>query len=89
MNPTSLLSLANFLSSTEPRVKSPPHSSPPPLVTALTHKINLLNEKDLPGVCVTAHWLAGRVLPLKKQVYLGWDSETRLEKPMKRLLWNF
>jgi hypothetical protein len=32
-----------------------------------------LKENDLMGVCVPAHWLAHRVIPLKKQVHLGWE----------------
>jgi hypothetical protein len=39
----------------------------------LTNKINLLKEHGLTGVCVATHWLARRVIPLKKQVHLGWE----------------
>jgi hypothetical protein len=42
-------------------------------VVAFTNKINLLKERDLTRVCVAAHWLARRVLPLKKQVHPGWE----------------
>jgi hypothetical protein len=38
---------------------------------ALTNKINLLKEHDLTQICVAAHWLARRVIPLKKQVHSG------------------
>jgi hypothetical protein len=44
-----------------------------PHVTNLTNKINLLKEHDLTGVCVAAHWLARRVLSLKKQVHPSWE----------------
>jgi hypothetical protein len=44
-----------------------------PHVTALTNKINLLKEHVLTGVCVATHWLARRVVPLKKQVHPGWE----------------
>jgi hypothetical protein len=40
---------------------------------ALTNKINLLKERGLTGVCMATQWLARRVLPLKKQVHLGWE----------------
>jgi hypothetical protein len=40
---------------------------------ALTNMINLLKECSLTGVCVAAHWLACRVIPLKKQVHPGWE----------------
>jgi hypothetical protein len=39
----------------------------------LTNKINLLKEHVLTGVCVATHWLARRVVPLKKQVHPGWE----------------
>jgi hypothetical protein len=42
-------------------------------VAALIDKVNLLKEKGLTGVCVTTHWLACRVQPLKKQVHPGWE----------------
>jgi hypothetical protein len=42
-----------------------------PQVAALTNKVNLLKEKGLTRVCVTAHWMVCRVRPLKKQVHLG------------------
>jgi hypothetical protein len=32
-----------------------------------------MKEHDLNGVCVVTHWLAHRVLPLKKQVHPGWE----------------
>jgi hypothetical protein len=32
-----------------------------------------LKENDLTGVCVPAHWLAHRVIPLKKQVHPRWE----------------
>jgi hypothetical protein len=44
-----------------------------PHVTALTKKINLLKERSLTGACMAAHWLAHRVIHLKKQVHLGWE----------------
>jgi hypothetical protein len=37
-----------------------------PQVAALTNKISILKEHDLTGVCVVVHWLAHRVVPLKK-----------------------
>jgi hypothetical protein len=40
---------------------------------ALTNKINLLKERSLTGACMAAHWLAHRVVPLKKQVQPGWE----------------
>jgi hypothetical protein len=40
---------------------------------ALTNKINLLKERALTGVCVATHWLACRVIPLKKQAHSGWE----------------
>jgi hypothetical protein len=39
----------------------------------LTNKINFLKERGLTGVCVATHWLAYRVIPLKKQVHPGWE----------------
>jgi hypothetical protein len=42
-------------------------------VATLTNKINLLKEHGLTRGCVAAHWLASRVLPLKKQVHPGWE----------------
>jgi hypothetical protein len=42
-----------------------------PHVIALTNKINLLKERGLIGVCVPAHWLSHRVIPLRKQVQPG------------------
>jgi hypothetical protein len=42
-----------------------------PHVTALTNKINTLKESGLTRVCIAAHWLARRVIPLKKQVHPG------------------
>jgi hypothetical protein len=44
-----------------------------PHVSTLTNKINHLKEHGLIGVCVATHWLARRVLPLKKEVHLGWE----------------
>jgi hypothetical protein len=44
-----------------------------PQVIALTNKINALKERGLTGVCVAAHWLPRRVIPLKKHVYSGWE----------------
>jgi hypothetical protein len=41
-------------------------------VVALTSKINLL-EEGLIGVYVATHWLAHRVLSLKKQVHPVWE----------------
>jgi hypothetical protein len=43
------------------------------MIMALTNKVNALKEHCLTGVCVAAHWLAHRVIPLKKQVHLGWE----------------
>jgi hypothetical protein len=43
-----------------------------PHVRVLTNKINLLKECGLTGVCVTVHWLARQVAPLKKQVHPSW-----------------
>jgi hypothetical protein len=37
-----------------------------PNVTALTNNVNLLKECGLTGVFVAAHWLACKVVPLKK-----------------------
>jgi hypothetical protein len=48
-------------------------------VAALTNKINHLKEQGLTGVSVAAHWLARRVLPLKKQVHLGWEYNRLLD----------
>jgi hypothetical protein len=44
-----------------------------PHVLALTKKINLWKERGLTRVCVAAHWLARRVVPLKKEVHLCWE----------------
>jgi hypothetical protein len=44
-----------------------------PHVMALTNKMNLLKVRGLTRVCVAAHWLARRVIPLKNQVHLGWE----------------
>jgi hypothetical protein len=44
-----------------------------PHVTALTNKINILKEHGLTRVCVATHWLAHRVIPLKKQIHPGWE----------------
>jgi hypothetical protein len=44
-----------------------------PQVAALTNKINHLEDQGLRRVCVAAHWLAHRVLPLKKQIHPGWE----------------
>jgi hypothetical protein len=44
-----------------------------PHVAALTSKINLLKERGLTGVWVSAHWLARHIIPLKKHVHLGWE----------------
>jgi hypothetical protein len=32
-----------------------------------------LKEHGLTGVCVAVHWLAHRVVSLKKQVHPGWE----------------
>jgi hypothetical protein len=56
---------------------------------ALTIKINFLKEHDLTGVCMAAHWLARRVVPLKKQVHPGWEYsrvQDQLRRPARRLL---
>jgi hypothetical protein len=42
-------------------------------VAALTNKINILKEHGLIGVYVAVCWPAHRVIPLKKQVHLGWE----------------
>jgi hypothetical protein len=44
-----------------------------PHVVALSNKTNHLKEQGLTRVCVATHWLARRVLPLKKQIHLGWE----------------
>jgi hypothetical protein len=44
-----------------------------PQVAALTNKVNTLKEPCLIGVYVAAHWLARRVVPLKKQVHPYWE----------------
>jgi hypothetical protein len=44
-----------------------------PQVASLTNEMNHLKEQVLTGVCVAAHWLACRVLPLKKQIHLPWE----------------
>jgi hypothetical protein len=51
-----------------------------PHVTALTNKINLLKERGLIGVCVPAHWLSHRVIPLRKQVQPG-KEYSRFQDP--------
>jgi hypothetical protein len=48
----------------------------------LTNKISLLKERGLTGVYVAAHWLACRVILLKKQVYLGCEY-TRVQDPTR------
>jgi hypothetical protein len=53
-----------------------------PHVAALTNKVNLLKERDLIGVCVAAHWLTHRVVPLKKQVHPDWEY-SRVEDPTR------
>jgi hypothetical protein len=53
--------------SEEPTLLELPH------VAALTNKINLLKEHHLTGVCMAAHWLACRAIPLKKPVHPGWE----------------
>jgi hypothetical protein len=35
-----------------------------PHVATSTNKVNLVKERNLTGVCVTAHWLSLRVVPL-------------------------
>jgi hypothetical protein len=44
-----------------------------PHVATLTNKFNFLKERGLSGVCVAAHWLACRVIPLKKQFQPSWE----------------
>jgi hypothetical protein len=44
-----------------------------PQVAALANKVNILKDKGLTCGCVTAHWLACRVQPLKKQIHPGWE----------------
>jgi hypothetical protein len=39
----------------------------------MTNKINHLKEQGLTELYVATHWLAHRVLPLKKQVHPGWE----------------
>jgi hypothetical protein len=65
MRTTNLASL--LFQSEEPMPLELPH------VVALSNKINLLKERSLIRVCVAAHWLAHRVLLLKKQVHPGWE----------------
>jgi hypothetical protein len=43
------------------------------LVVALTNKVNALKEHDLTGVYVATHWLAHRIILLKKQVHPRWE----------------
>jgi hypothetical protein len=42
---------------------------------------NLLPSKEcgLTGVCVAVHWLAHRVIPLKKHVHPGWEYSGLLD----------
>jgi hypothetical protein len=42
-----------------------------PIVATLGNRVNDLKRHDLTSVYVAAHWLAHRVMPLKKQVHLG------------------
>jgi hypothetical protein len=56
-----------------------------PHIATLTNKINALKERDLRGVCVAAHWLAHRVIPLKKQVHSGWEYSGTV--PLRRSGW--
>jgi hypothetical protein len=51
-------------------------------VAALTNKINILKARDLTGVCMAAHWLARRVIPLKKHVHPGWQYN-RVQDPTR------
>jgi hypothetical protein len=53
-----------------------------PHVVALTNKINLLKKRGLTRVCMATHWLALRVITLKKQVLLGWEYN-RVEDPTR------
>jgi hypothetical protein len=48
-------------------------------VAALANKFNHLKEEGLIGVYVAAHWLTRGVLPLKKQVHLGWEYNRLLD----------
>jgi hypothetical protein len=40
-----------------------------PIVASLGNQVNNLKNQGLTDVCVAAHWLAHRVMPLKKQVH--------------------
>jgi hypothetical protein len=44
-----------------------------PLVVALSNRVNDLKVCNQKGVCVAANRLACGVMPLKKQVHLGWE----------------
>jgi hypothetical protein len=51
--------------------------------------VTALKEHGLTRVCVAFHWLARRVVPLKKQVHPGWEYNGFQDltlKPMTRLL---
>jgi hypothetical protein len=60
----------------------------------LIDKVNLLKEKGLIGVCMSAHWLVRQVQPLKKQVHPIWEysglqdptQETQEKKTLEHLL---
>jgi hypothetical protein len=44
-----------------------------PIVAALGNQVNDPKNQGLTSVCVVTHWLAHRVMPLKKQVHPGWE----------------
>jgi hypothetical protein len=44
-----------------------------PIVAALGNRVNDLKNQGLTDVCVTAHWLAHRVMHMKKQVHPRWE----------------
>jgi hypothetical protein len=44
-----------------------------PIIAALGNHVNNFKNQGLTGVCMTANWLAHRVMPLKKQVHPGWE----------------
>jgi hypothetical protein len=44
-----------------------------PIVVTLGNRVNDLKNQGLTGVYVATHWLARRVMPLKKQVHPGWE----------------
>jgi hypothetical protein len=65
-------SLADFLSSVVTWTEEPTPVEIP-IVATLGNRVNDHKNQGLTGVCVTANWLARRVMPLKKQVHPGWE----------------